>query len=282
MNSGQAVSVEPAVRLQPRRGWRWPSMLELWRSRELLLHLAMRDLRVRYKQTSLGVVWAIIPPIITMIVFSVIFGQLARIETQNDAPYPIFVFSALLPWQLFATTLGQSSNSLVANRHLFTKVYFPRLLLPVAPMLVGLVDFCIAFSVLLGLMAWYGMAPTLATLSLPVWLLLALTASLAIGLWLSAVNALWRDVGHGVPFLIQMGFFLTPVIYPTTWIPERWQFLYALNPMVTVIEGFRWAVLPGESPPGADAWVSVAVVLVLLVGGVLFFSRVEKTFADVV
>lgn len=255
-------------------------LAELWEFRELLGILVWRQVRVRYKQTALGVAWALIQPIMTMVVFSVLFGRLANVPS-DGVPYPIFAFCALLPWQLFAYSLTEASNSVVASQQLLTKVYFPRVLLPLGSVAVGLVDFALAFAVLIGLMVWYGMVPGLEVLTVPLWTLLAVATAVAVSLWLSAVNVRYRDVRYTLPFLTQLWLFATPVAYPTSIVPEPWRVLYALNPMVGVVEGFRWALVGGPWP-GVMVLFSAVAVTVLLVAGLFYFRRTERTFADVV
>jgi lipopolysaccharide transport system permease protein len=254
---------------------------ELWEYRELLYFLIWRDVKVRYKQTALGAAWAILQPLMMMAVFSLFFGYLARLPS-DGVPYPIFTLCALLPWQLFAHALTESSNSLVANERLLTKVYFPRLVVPIAAVLGGLVDFAIAFVILLLMMLYYGVVPTWAIVTLPGFILLAVVTALGVGLWLSALNVQYRDVRHTMAFLIQFWLFATPVAYSSSLVPERWRALYGLNPMVGVVEGFRWALLGKSEPPGALLAVSVAVVVLLLIGGIYYFRRMEQEFADVV
>lgn len=252
---------------------------ELWEFRELLVILGWRQIRVRYKQTILGVAWALVQPITTMVVFSIVFGRFAGIRT--DGPYPVFAFCALLPWQLFAYSLAEASNSVVANQQLLTKVYFPRLLLPLASVSVGLVDFCVSFVVLLGLMAWYGLSPGMAVLTVPLWLLLAVLTSVAVSVWLSALNVRYRDVRYTLPLLTQLWLFSTPVAYPSSSVPDDWRLVYAINPMAGVVDGFRWALIGGEWP-GASLLVSIGVTAVLLVSGLFYFRRTERGFADIV
>jgi lipopolysaccharide transport system permease protein len=253
---------------------------ELWRYRELLIFHAARDIKLRYKQTALGAAWAILQPVLTMVVFSIFFGQLAGVPS-DGIPYPIFAFCALLPWQLFAYALTQSSNSLVNNSQMLTKVYFPRLIIPLASVLSGLVDFVIACTVLLGMMLVYDIVPGWAMLTLPLFTLLAVAAAVAAGIWLSALNVKYRDIRYIVPFLTQFWLFITPVAYSSTLVPERWQAIYSVNPMVGVVDGFRWALLD-RTPPGPMLIVSVTATRLLLAGGLLYFRRMEKTFADIV
>lgn len=269
------------ARRQPRSGWIAVDLGELWRYRELLVFHALRNLKVRYKQTILGAAWALLQPVLAMAVFTIFFGRLAGIPS-GDAPYPVFAFCALLPWQLFAYSLTQSSNSLVENAHTLKKVYFPRLILPIASILAGLVDFAIASVVLLVLLLHYDIVPSAwAVLAVPVFTLLAVAAALAVGLWLAALHVKYRDVRHTIPFLVQLWLFATPVVYPSSLVPERWQALYGLNPMTGVVEGFRWAIL-AQPAPGPMLAVSVASTALLLTGGLLYFRRTERSFADVV
>lgn len=271
----------PLIVIRPSRGWVPLNLKDLWEYRELLYFLVWRDVKVRYKQTVLGAAWAIIQPFFTMVVFSIVFGRLAKIPS-DGLPYPIFAYCALLPWQLFAHALTESGNSLVANQNLITKVYFPRLVIPLSAVLAGLVDFGIAFMVLLGMMAHYGIVPTAAVAALPLFLLLALGTALGVGLWLSALNVQYRDVRYTIPFLTQFWLFATPVAYPASLVPDFWRPLLGLNPMAGVVEGFRWALLGTAQTPGPLLAVSVTVVFALLVGGLHYFRRMEKTFADVV
>jgi lipopolysaccharide transport system permease protein len=270
----------PTFSIDPPSRWTSIGFRELWDYRELLYFLTLRDIKVRYKQTALGAAWAIIQPVFMMMVFSLFFGRLAKVPS-DGVPYPIFTFCALLPWQLFAHALTESSNSLVANERLITKVYFPRLVVPMAAVLGGLVDFAVAFVILLLMMLYYGIVPTAAIVALPGFILLAILTALGVGLWLSALNVQYRDVRYTINFLIQFWLFATPVAYPSSIVPERWRALYGLNPMAGVVEGFRWALL-GKQPPGAMLAVSVAVVIALLIGGLYYFRRMEQQFADVV
>jgi len=269
------------ILIQPSRGWVSLKLRDVWEYRELLYFLAWRDIKVRYKQTVLGASWAILQPVLTMVLFSVVFGRLLQAPS-DGIPYPIFTFCALLPWQLFAHALTQSSNSLVSNKHLITKVYFPRLVIPISAILAGLVDFGIAFVVLLGMMLYYGITPTAAIVTLPLFLLLAIATALAVGLWLSALNVQYRDVRHTIPFLTQIWLFATPVAYASSLIPEPWRAWYGLNPMAGVVEGFRWALLGQTGSPGSLVLVSALAVAILLVGGLMYFRRMEKSFADIV
>lgn len=271
----------PHLSIRPAQGWASLGLKELWEYRELIYFLTWRDIKVRYKQTALGAAWAIIQPFFMMIVFSLFFGKLARVPS-DGVPYPIFTYCALIPWQLFAHSLAESSNSLVANERLITKVYFPRLIIPISAVLGGLVDFVIAFVVLLGMMAYYGIYPGSAIFTLPLFVLLAVMTALGVGLWLSALNVQYRDVRYTITFLTQFWLFATPVAYPSSLVPERWRPLYGLNPMAGVVEGFRWALLGGTSSPGPLLAVSVVVVILILIGGLYYFRRMENSFADIV
>lgn len=253
---------------------------ELWEYRELLYFLTWRDLKVRYKQTALGAAWAVIQPLLMMLAFSVFFGRLVKVPSEG-VPYPVFVYCALLPWQLFAHALSQSSNSLVSNERLITKVYFPRLVIPLSAVLAGLVDFAISFAVLIGMMGCYRITPNLAVLTLPLFILLAVMTAFGVGLWLSTLNVQYRDVRHVLPFLSQFWLLATPVAYPSSLVPEAWRAVYGLNPMVGVVEGFRWALLGNSEGPGVSLAVSVGVVVLVLIGGLYYFRRMEDTFADV-
>src|SRR6266480_3872118 len=271
----------PVLRIKPSKGWVSLKLGELWEYRELLYFLIWRDIKVRYKQTALGATWAIIQPFFTMVVFSLFFGRLAKVPS-DGIPYPIFSFAALVPWTFFASGLGQSSNSLVGSANLITKVYFPRLTIPIASVLSGIVDFTLAFVVLLGMMLYYRMMPTLNVLWLPLFLLLALVASLGVGLWLSALNVKYRDVRYVVPFITQFWLFVTPIAYPSSLLHEPWRTLYGLNPMVGVVEGFRWALLGTKTAPGPIITISSLAAVFILVTGAFYFRRMEKTFADIV
>jgi lipopolysaccharide transport system permease protein len=273
--------IEPVVRIRPSKGWVSLKLREVWEYRELLYFLTWRDVKVRYKQTALGAAWAIIQPFFTMVVFSLFFGRLAKMPS-DGLPYPIFSYAALVPWTFFASGLGQASNSLVGSANLIKKVYFPRLTIPIATVISGAVDFGLAFVVLLGMMLYYGIYPTVNVVWLPLFLLLAVVASLGVGLWLSALNVQFRDVRYVVPFITQFWMFATPIAYPSTLLDEPWRTLYGLNPMVGVVEGFRWALLGTATSPGPIIAASALAALVILVGGAYYFRRMEKTFADVV
>jgi len=267
--------------IKPSRGWVPLKLGELWQYRELLVFLVWRDTKVRYKQASLGIAWAVIQPLMTMVIFSVIFGELAKLPSEN-IPYPLFSYAALLPWQLFSGALTRSGSSLVGNATLLTKVYFPRLIIPLSTTIGGLVDFSISFLVLLGLMLFYGMAPTWAIFWLPLLVVFTLVTALSVGLWLSALNVEYRDVQHIIPFIIQAWMYASPVAYSAELIPSGpWRFVYGLNPVAGIIQSFRWALL-GASPPGELMLVSVGMVMILLVAGLYYFRRMEKVFADVV
>jgi lipopolysaccharide transport system permease protein len=271
----------PQTIYEPSRGWLSLNLGELWHYRELLYFLTWRDIKVRYKQAALGVTWAILQPLFTMVIFSVIFGNLAKLPS-DGIPYPVFSFAALLPWQLFAGALQRAGTSLVANSNLITKVYFPRLVIPMSAVAAGVVDFGISFVVLLGLMLYYGIKPTWAILTIPLLVLFALLTALAVSLWLSALNVQYRDVQQMIPFVIQAWMYASPVAYSAGLIPSgKWRILYGLNPLAGVIQGFRWALL-GAAPPDELMLVSVVIVLILLVSGLYYFKHMEKTFADIV
>jgi lipopolysaccharide transport system permease protein len=271
----------PVIILKPSGGWASLKLLELWEYRELLYFLIWRDVKVRYTQAVLGVGWALIQPLMTMMIFSVIFGHLAKLPSEG-IPYPIFSYAALLPWQLFSSALTRTSSSLIGNAHLLTKVYFPRLIIPFSAIGAGLVDFGISFVVLLGLMFYYAIVPTWTILWLPLLVVFVLLTGLGVGLWLSALNVQYRDVQHMIPFLVQVWMFASPVAYSAELIPKGiWRVLYGLNPMAGVIQGFRWALLNGD-PPGELMLLSVVIVMILLVTGLFFFKRMERTFADIV
>jgi len=267
-------------RLQASSPWRGHLVPELWRYRELLYFFMWRDIKVRYKQTALGAGWAIVQPLMTMVVFTIFFGRLAKLPS-DGLPYPVFSMVALVPWTYFSSALSASSTSLAGYQHIVSKVYFPRLIVPMAAVVAPLVDFAIAFVILVALMAWYRVVPGAAIVWLPFLMLLAVATAAAVGVWLSALNVQYRDVRYVVPFAIQLWLFATPVAYPASLVPERWRALYGLNPMAGVIEGFRYA-LAGGPAPGALTFVSAAVVAVLLAAGFVHFRKVEGTFADVI
>ena len=276
-----AGSTSSPTVIEPPRAWEMPGLKEIWEHRELLYFLAWRDIKVRYKQTVIGAAWAILQPFLTMVVFSLIFGGLLAVPS-DGVPYPVFSYAALLPWTFFASGLTHASNSLVHSSDLVSKIYFPRLILPLAAILAPAVDFALAFIVLLAMLMFYGIVPGLVLVTLPLFLFLALLTVLALGLWLSALNVKYRDIGYVVPFLIQFLLFVTPVAYPSTIIPAEWRGLYGLNPMAGVVDGFRWALLGSDSMPTDTILLSFVGVLVLLVSGVFYFRRVEAEFADVV
>jgi lipopolysaccharide transport system permease protein len=269
------------TRIAPQAGWLDVDFAEIWAHRELLYFFVWRDIKVRYKQTVIGAGWAILQPLMTMLVFTLFFGRLAKIPS-NGIPYPVFFYSALLPWMYFATALAGATGTMLDNQRMITKVYFPRVILPVSAVLSGLVDFAIGFVLLLGLMVWYGVAPGPALLWLPLLMLLSVFTALGAGLWLAAWNTVYRDVRYVIPFLIQLWMFASPVAYPSTLVPENWRWLYGLNPMAGVIEGFRWALTGQGTAPGALILLSAAAVLALLGSGLMYFQRMEGTMADVV
>lgn len=287
----KATSIEPSqpqplqqyyLRIEPSKGWVSLKLRELWDYRELLYFLTWRDIKVRYKQTVLGAAWAIIQPFFTMVVFSLFFGNLAKIPS-DGIPYPIFSYAALVPWTFFAYGLQQSSNSLVASANLLKKIYFPRLVIPVASVLSGVVDFVLAFLVLLIMLLAYGIYPTINVLFLPLFLLLAFVTSLGVGMWLSAMNVQFRDVRYTIPFITQFWMFVTPIAYPSSLIENDWlRTIYGINPMTGVIEGFRWTLLDTDTAPGPIIIVSTLAAILLLISGAYYFRRMEKTFADVV
>lgn len=269
------------LRIKPSRGFVSIKLAELWEYRELLYFLVWRDVKVRYKQTALGATWAIIQPVLTMVVFSVFFGKLGKLSS-DGVPYPIFAFAALVPWTLFANGLTQGTGSLVGSANLVKKVYFPRLIIPIASVLAGIVDFLLAFAVLLLLMLFFGISPTANIIWLPAFLILTLVSALAVSLWLSALNVQYRDVKYVIPFLTQIWLFATPIAYSSTLLEEPWRTVYGLNPMVGVVEGFRWALLGTETAPGAMALISAVVAVFGLISGAYYFRRMEKTFADII
>jgi len=290
--TAEATDIQPAeasllpqhnhLRIEPSKGWVSLKLRELWEYRELLYFLTWRDIKVRYKQTVLGAAWAIIQPFFTMVVFSLFFGGLAKVPS-DDVPYPIFSYAALVPWTFFAYGLQQSSNSLVSSANLLKKIYFPRLVIPISSVISGVVDFVLAFVVLLLMMLVYGIFPTISVVFLPFFLLLAFVTSLGVGMWLSAMNVQFRDVRYTIPFLTQFWMFATPIAYPSSLIEnDLLRALYGINPMTGVVEGFRWALLNTDTAPGPIVIVSSAVAVGLLVSGMYYFRRMEKTFADVV
>ena len=271
----------PITRIEPTKGWVSLELRELWEYRELLFFLIWRDIKVRYKQTVLGGSWAIIQPFFTMVVFSLFFGKLAKMPS-DGIPYPIFSYAALVPWGFFANGLNQASNSLVGNSNLIKKVYFPRMAMPIASVLGGFVDFALAFIMLIGMIFYFGMVPTINVIWLPFFLMLAFITSLGASLWLSAMYVQFRDVRQIIPFLIQIWLFATPIAYPSSLLSEPWRIIYGINPMVGVVDGFRWALLGTHTAPGPIIIVSSFAAIGLLITGAFYFRRMEKTFADVV
>jgi len=281
VSSPEDAGKTSVVIIQPTKGLFCLDLDAVWPYRELLYFLIWRDIKVRYKQTVIGAGWAICQPLMTMVIFTIVFGNFAKIPS-DGLPYPIFAYTALLPWNFFAQALGRSGISLVGSANLITKVYFPRLIIPIAAAVASIVDFAIAFVILLGMMIWFGIAPTWGMLALPLFLLLTLVTALSVGLWLSALNVRYRDVGYIIPFLTQFWMYASPVVYPVSLVPEKWRLLYSLNPMAGVIEGFRWALLGKGTPDFGVIAVSGGVVMALLLGGIVYFGRTEQTFADIV
>ena len=280
--AGKSVlSKSSVLRIAPSQGWWEFPFSELWDYRELLYFIVWRDIKIRYKQTAIGAAWAVLQPFLTMLVFSLFFGKLAHVPS-DGMPYPIFYYSALLPWMYFAAALQNATSAIVENQKVITKVYFPRVALPLAAVLASLVDFAISFLMFLVLMIYYGVHPTAAIVWFPAFLLLAILTALGVGLWLSALNAIYRDVRYVMPFLIQFWMFASPVAYPSSLVPEKWRWVYGLNPMAGVIEGFRWSLAGHGNAPGAMVFVSAAVVVLVLLGGLAYFQHMETTVADVV
>jgi lipopolysaccharide transport system permease protein len=280
MDKMKTLSTERIIKA--RRGFVPIDFAELWRFRELFWFLALRDILVRYKQTVIGIAWAVIQPILIMIVFTVIFGRLAKMPS-NGIPYPILTFVALLPWQFFSDALSQASQSVVSNAAMVSKIYFPRLIIPASAIISGIVNFFISFGVLIVLMIWYHVVPTAAVLFLPLFFILAIATALGVSLWLSALNVEYRDVKYVMPFIVRLGLYVSPVGFLSSVVPEKYRLLYSLNPMVGVIDGFRWCILGDKiTPYWPGLWLSVGIVTVLLISGAYFFKRVERTFADVI
>jgi len=279
----ELIKSEPTIiYIKPTTGLAALNLRDLWVYRELVFFMIWRNLKVRYKQTLLGATWAVIQPLMTMIVFNFIFGNVAKVPT-DDIPYPIFSYTALLPWGLFTTALNQASRSLTTNQNMVTKIYFPRLVLPISSVLAGLVDFAIAFVILIGLMFYYGVSPAWNVLwTLPLFLLLSIIAALGVSLWLSAINVQYRDVNYALPFLTQFWLFITPVAYSASVISDKWQLVYSLNPMAGVVNGFRWALLGAGKGPDLAFWISVGISLLILVSGLFYFRNMERTFADTI
>ena len=282
-NTSVVRSEPTTVYIRPASGWVSLNLRDLWTYRELIYFMIWRDLKVRYKQTLLGAAWAIIQPVMTMLVFNFLFNTVAKLPTDN-IPYPIFSFTALLPWGLFTTALNNASRSLTANNNMITKIYFPKLILPLASVLAGLVDFAIAFVLLLGMMIYYHVTPSLTALwAVPVFLLLSIITALGVALWLSAINVKYRDVGYALPFLTQFWMFITPVAYSSTVITSaKWQIVYALNPMAGVVNGFRWALLGAGNPPDLLVAISTVIALLVLFTGLIYFRNMERNFADTI
>jgi lipopolysaccharide transport system permease protein len=281
MTTSSAVLQPSTLRIEAPRGWLNVDFGELWAARELLYFFVWRDIKIRYKQTAIGAAWAVLQPLMTMLVFSLFFGKLAKIPS-HGLPYPIFYYSALLPWMYFSSALQNATNVVVEQQGVITKVYFPRLVLPLSAVMSGLLDFAIAFAVFLLMMLYYRITPGPAILLFPCFLLLAVLTALGAGLWLSALNAIYRDVRYVVPFLVQFWMFASPVAYPSSLVPERWRWVYGLNPMAGVIEGFRWSLTGQGQPPNILLAASSAMVLLLVAGGVTYFTKMEGTIADVV
>ncbi len=278
--SGASDSI-PVTVIEPSDGWVPLKLAELWEYRELLYFLTWREVKVRYKQTALGAAWAIIQPLFTMLIFSLFFGKLAKVPS-DSIPYPLFCLAGLVPWTFFANGLSQSSNSLVTSSNLISKVYFPRLSIPLSAVLSGAVDFTISFVLLVGMMAFYRQVPPARCVYLPLFFLLAFVTALGVGLWLSALNVKYRDVRYTIPFLTQFWMFATPIAYPSSLLHEPWRALYGLNPMAGVVEGFRWALIGADTAPGPIIAASSFASVIILIGGAFYFRRMEKTFADVV
>lgn len=272
---------QPFIRIEPANGLLSLNLRDVWEYRELLYFLTWRDIKVRYKQTALGALWAVLQPLLTMVVFTFVFGRFAGVPS-NDLPYPIFAFAALLPWQYFASAVGRSGVSLVNSANLISKVYFPRLVVPLAAAIAPLVDFAIAFIIVVVMMAFYGIAPTWTAFYLPLFVLLAFMTALAVSLWLSALNVRYRDINYVIPFLVQIWMFVSPVAYPSSLVPEQWRVLYGLNPMAGVVEGFRWALLGSGQAPDTLVLYSSLMVLVVLFTGLVYFHKTEQTFADII
>jgi len=271
----------PTVVVQASKGWLRPDFRAIWDYRELLYFLVWRDVKVRYKQTAIGAAWAICQPLLTMMIFAVIFGRFAKIPS-NNVPYPIFALAGLLPWTYFSQSITRSGGSLVADANLIRRIYFPRLIIPASAVVAPLVDLALSFLILLVMMAWYRVVPDWAVLTLPLFICLAVCAALGVSLWLSALNVRYRDVGHAIPFLVQFWMYASPIAYPLSLIPRRWHVLYSLNPMVAVVEGFRWGLLGKGSPELEAILTGTVVALVLLLSGLVFFKRMERSFADIV
>jgi len=271
------------IYIKPSTGLAALNLRDLWLYRELIYFMIWREIKVRYKQTMLGAAWAIIQPVLTMIVFTFLFGRIAKLPTDGNVPYPIFSYTALLPWGLFVAALNQASRSLTSNQNMVSKIYFPRLVLPLASVLSGLIDFVIAFVILIGLMIYYHIAPSINVIwALPLFLLLTIITALGVALWLSAINVQYRDVNYALPFMTQFWLFATPVAYSSNLISEKWRLVYSLNPMAGVVNGFRWALLGVGNGPDAGLWISVIIALLIMISGLFYFRNMEKTFADTI
>ncbi len=271
----------PSIVIQPRQGLFHLDLGSVWLYRELLYFLAWREIKVRYKQTVIGAVWAILQPLLTMVIFTVVFGNFAKIPS-DGLPYPLFAYVALLPWEYFSQAISRSGVSVVNDANLIRKIYFPRLIIPLAAVVTPLADFCLSFLILLGMMLWFHVIPTWGMMALPLFLLMALLTALSAGLWLSALNVRYRDIRYTIPFLTQLWMYASPIAYPVSLIPEKWRLLYSLNPLAGVVEGFRWALLGKESPDFSIMAVSAVVVLVVLLGGLVYFKKMAQTFPDVI
>src|SRR5712692_7835140 len=278
-NAGDEAEEIPSLEIYPPSGWGFLDVRELWTYRELVYFLAWREVKVRYKQTAIGVAWAVLQPLAMMVIFAVFFGKLAKIPSEG-IPYPLFAYAALLPWQLFSRTITESTNSLVADQRLITRVYFPRIIVPLSTTIAAIVDFAISAGLLIALMLIYGVTPGAAVIWLPGFVLLMVVTALGVGFWLSALNVEYRDVAYTIPFLNQFWFFVTPVVYPSSLVPEPWQVLYGLNPMVGVVEGFRWALLGAGKGPSPMLAVSTLIAVSLFVSGIIWFQRREQSFVD--
>lgn len=275
------IDSSPTYVVESQKSLRDLGLTDVYRYRELLYFLVWRDIKVRYKQTAIGFGWAVIQPVTTMVIFTIIFGNFAGIPS-DDVPYPIFAYAALLPWTYFSTSLSRAGNSVVAESGIISKVYFPRLIAPISASLAPLVDFLLALTVAFGLMVWYGIVPSWHVVSLPIFIFIAMLTSLSVSLWLSSLNVWYRDVRHALPFFVQVWMYASPIIYPVSIIPEKWRFLYGLNPIVGVIDGFRWALLGTGSPDLNVMVASIIGMLLMLFGGLIYFSRTERSFADII
>ena len=280
----EIIKHEPTtIYIKPSKGLAALNLGDMWLYRELIYFMIWREIKVRYKQTMLGAAWAIIQPVLTMIVFTIIFKGIAKLPTDGNIPYPIFSYTALLPWGVFVAALNQASRSLTSNQNMVSKIYFPRLVLPLASVLSGLIDFMIAFVILIGLMIYYKVTPSINVVwALPLFLLLTIVTALGVALWLSAINVRYRDVNYALPFMTQFWLFATPVAYSSNLISEKWQLVYMLNPMAGVVNGFRWALLGVGNGPDAGLWISVGIALLVLISGLFYFRNMEKTFADTI